>query len=180
MTHSRFFVLFVLGGALLTARVLGAPAKRPAKPVPKPAVKPATPKPAPITQATLGPVLKALGYPAEPHESYWRVKIEEEGRDYVYQIDLSFTQSREWLVGMAHLAPIADLTMVPSGPLLALLTENDGMVGMSFSYDRTNGRIMLNASAPTRGLDAAGVKKLVDGIRGRVIQTQGLWDSSKW
>jgi len=133
-----------------------------------------------VSAATLGATLKALGYAAEPHAGYQRVAIEEEGREYGYAVDLGFTQSGDSLVGMAHLAPIPDLTKVAAGPLLALLAQNDEMVGAYFSYDKVNGRLILNASAPARGLDAARVRRLVDGLRGTVLRTEGLWDTSRW
>ena len=160
---------------MIAAPVVGAPAK---KASPKPPAKPSTP-PA-ITPAILGATLKTLGYPARPEGTFQRVQIEEEGKEYGYLLDLSFSKSGEWLVCMAHLAAIPDLTAVKSGPLLTLLSQNEEMVGIYFSYDKVNGRVMLNSAVPAKGLDAAGVKRAVDGMRATVIRTEVLWDAAKW
>jgi hypothetical protein len=181
-SHPQFSKGRLLAAAVLAAAVgLGA-AAAPTRPAPRTPPRPA-PRPTPppvVTAATLPATLKALSYPAETHGQYQRIRIEEEGKEYGYFVDLSFTKSGEALVGMAHLAPIPDLTKVAAGPLLGLLAQNDEMVGAYFSYDKVNGRLILNASAPARGLDAARVRRLVDGLRGSVLRTEGLWDTSRW
>lgn len=152
----------------------GAASKKPAAPTPP--VKPAPPPP--VSPSTLAATLKALGYPAKAEGPYQQVKIEEE--KFGYTIDLGFTKSGEWLVCMAHLAPVGDLTAVKSTPLLNLLAANDSLLGMAFSYDRTNGRIMLNASIPSKGLDAARLQLLLERLQIAVHENQGLWDTSLW
>jgi hypothetical protein len=131
-----------------------------------------------VTRANLGAALKSLGYTPALHGEYQRLQVDEEG--YAYQIDLGLSQSGDWLVCMAHLAPIEDLTKVKSAPLLNLLTTNDTLLGMYFSYNQVNARIMLNASVPTRALAPVSVRSLVEGLKETVRQTRGLWDSSAW
>lgn len=177
---------FVLTLAMPAAPV-GAVQRRaapPRKPQPKPApAKPAPAKPSPappaaLTPTTLGAVLRDLGYKPAAHGAYQRIRVEEDG--YGYFIDFSLSGSGEWLVCMAHLAPIPDLTKVPPSPLLALLATNDSLLGMSFSYNRASGQLMLNAAAPNRGLGSAALRNLVGGMAKTVRDTQGLWDPERW
>lgn len=182
----RLFAAWTLAAAsvLPLSGALAAPARKPAPAGPAPR-KPATPAPpakpvAPpaVSPSTLAATLKTLGYPAKAEGPYQQVKIEEE--KFGYTIDLGFTKSGEWLVCMAHLAPVGDLTAVKSTPLLNLLAANDSLLGMAFSYDRTNGRIMLNASIPAKGLDAARLQLLLERLQIAVHENQGLWDTSLW
>jgi hypothetical protein len=155
-------------------------APRPAAPARKPASAPPTVARVPVrlTAVGLGPLLRGLGYLPEADGQYQRLKVDEPG--YGYKIDLSLSQSGEWLVCMAHLAEIPDLTKVPSNALLSLLTANDSLLGMSFSYDRANGRIMLNASVPNRSLDPTSVRSVIEGMKATVRNTQPVWDTSGW
>jgi hypothetical protein len=170
-----------------------APAARPAAPKPTPAKPPAgapapaaapapapqpAPKPAMITAAALGPALKEHGFEPEARGEFQRVRIEEEEFDYA--IDFSITRSGEWLIGVAHLAPIPDLTRVPSAPLLSLLSANDSLLGMYFSYDRERSQIVLNATVPARATRPEDLKGIIEGMRATIRQTQGLWDPSAW
>ena len=170
----------LLVAALASADGVAAPARKPAPRKPA-AAKPAPPvKPAPgvITSTTLAAALKRLGYPVKAEGPYQQIQIEEE--KFGYSIDLGFSKSGEWLVAMAHLAPVGDLTAVKSTPLLSLLAANDSLLGMAFSYDRTNGRVMLNASVPSKGLDSAGLQRLIQRLMVAVHENQGLWDTSLW
>jgi hypothetical protein len=168
-----------------------APAGKPSAPKPaaKPPVRPAAVKPAPpapippagarlLTPVTLASILKELGYAATAAGPYLRLQIKEEG--YSYPLDLSFSNSGAWLVVMAHLATVEDLTRVPATPLLALLSTNDSLLGMAFSYNRESGNIMLNAAVPNRSLDAAAIKNIVEGLKKTVRETEGLWDTHSW
>lgn len=155
----------------------------PAKTLPKKTVRPAKPalgSPAStaITSGTLAAALNRLGYTAKAEGPFQQIKIEEE--TFGYTIDLGFSKTGEWLVCMAHLAPVGDLTAVKSTPLLNLLAANDALLGMAFSYDRTNGRVMLNAAVPSKGLDATGLRMVLDRLQIAVHQNQGLWDTSHW
>ena len=177
--------LFLATGLLLTTTCSAAPARKPtpsAKPAAAP-VKPATPKPAPpvvISSSTLGKVLKELGYHAEAEDGVHRLKVEEPDQQYGYFIHLTVSKSGEWLVATAHLAPVPDLTKVPATPLLALLTQNDDLVGMAFAYQRAEGRVVLNATLPLRGLEPASIRNLVDAMKVTVRRTEGYWDPSRW
>ncbi|MFN3652286.1 MAG: type III secretion system chaperone [Armatimonadota bacterium] len=177
----------LLAAALLAVASAAAPAKKPQPK--KPAAKPATPKPAPavkpapkpveaITPASLGATLKSLGFEPVAQAPYQRLQVEEDG--YTYAIDLGFSKSGEWLVCMAHLASIPDLTALRAAPLLNLLATNDRLLGMSFSYERTNGRIMLNAALLARGLDPERLKRTIEELRQTVRDTDGLWNPEAW
>jgi hypothetical protein len=180
--------LFASLAALSPAAAAPRAPRRPAKVAPRPAAPPrkaasppvglAKPAPARLTVAGLGPLLRGLGYLPEAEGQYQRIKVDEPG--YGYKIDLSLSQSGDWLVCMAHLAEIPDLTKVPSNALLSLLTANDSLLGMSFSYDRANGRIMLNASLPNRSLDPGSVRNVIEGMKATVRNTQAVWDTSAW
>jgi hypothetical protein len=152
-----------------------APTKTAAKTPPAP-IKPSGSSG--VSPTTLASALKGIGYPARPEGPYQQVRIEEE--KFGYTIDLGFSKSGEWLVCMAHLAPVGDLTAVKSTPLLNLLAANDSLLGMAFSYDRINGRVMLNASVPAKGLDATGLRRLLERMQLAVHENQGLWDTSLW
>jgi hypothetical protein len=180
-------VLGLMGTAPAQGQPRGRPAGKPASA--RPALgggkKPGAPlkpsrvgAPAELNTAALGTMLKALGYGPTPEGAYHRVRVEEEG--YGYFIDFSLSKSGDWLVCMAHLAPIPDLTKLPSSPLLGLLAANDSLLGVCFSYDRVNGQIMLNASVPNRRLDAGSVRNLVEGMKSTIRETHGLWDPAAW
>src|SRR5687768_2028706 len=131
----------VVGAIMLVLNgVNAAPVRKPvpAKPAPKKAVAPTQPVSTAVTPSTLVSTLKGFGYVVKAEGPYQQIKIDEE--TFGYTIDLGFSKTGEWLVCMAHLAPVGDLTAVKSTPLLNLLAANDGLLGMSFSYDRTNGR----------------------------------------
>jgi len=157
------------------ARAKPRPPARSGAPSPKtaPAGRPPT-----LTAANLGGLLKSLGYAATPVGQYQRITVEEPG--YRYPIDLSLSKSGDWLVCMAHLAPVEDLTQLRPAPLMSLLSTNDHLLGMYFSYDRVNARIMLNAAVPNRYLDAASVRNILEGLKLTIRETRGLWDTSKW
>lgn len=155
------------------------PAARPANPgktapKAKPPAKAAPASPASVTTANLPAVLKSLGYPSKAVGPYQRIEVVEE--KYGYLIDMSFTRTGEWLVCMAHLAPIADLTRVRSASLLNLLSQNDSLLGMYFSYNRENAQLMLNASLPSRGLTPTDLHRMIEGLKLTVRRTEGLWD----
>lgn len=156
------------------------PRKSPVKPAPaRPAV--ATPPTTPavgITSVNLAPTLRALGFMPVPNGAYQRLRVEED--KYGYFIDVGVSPSGDWVVAMAHLATVPDLTKVPSAPLLALLGANDSLLGMAFSYDRVNGRLMLNATVPAHSLSPASLKNMVEGLRATVKKTDGLWDAAQW
>lgn len=160
--------------------VVAAPVRKPApaRPAPKKPVAPTQPVSMAVTPSNLASTLKGIGYVAKAEGPYQQIKIEEE--TFGYTIDLGFSKTGEWVVCMAHLAPVGDLTAVKSTPLLNLLAANDGLLGMSFSYDRTNGRVMLNAAIPSKGLDANGLRMVLDRLQIAVHQNQGLWDTSHW
>ena len=122
--------------------------------------------------------LKAAGFEPKQAGEYQQVQIEEE--KFGYLIDVSFSKSGEWLVLMAHLAQIPDLTTVPAPALLGLLSANDALLGMAFSYNRTTGQIMLNATVPNRNLDGGSLRNLIEGMRSTVREQQGLWDPTAW
>lgn len=187
----RAWPVVVVGGLAILASLplSGAPARKPParRSAPKPAAPakptatpapPRPPAPAPIAAATLGTTLKTLGYEPLPEEEYQRLKVEED--DFGYLIDLSVSKSGDWLVCMAHLETIPDLTKVPSAPLLALLSANDGQMGRYFSYNRTSGQVMLNAALPTRGLAPAELKSQIEAMKETVRETRGLWDPHHW
>jgi hypothetical protein len=196
--QARFSILPVIFYTLASSVILGtapvhgqtrrpplrkspAPRPAPAKPAPRsPARPPAAPPvrlPA-VTAANLGSILTSLNYKPVPNTPYQRLHVEEE--NYGYFIDLGVSKSGDWLVCMAHLAPIPDLTQVPPAPLLSLLSTNDSLLGMSFSYDRVNARIMLNATVPNRGLDPACIRSVIEGLKSTVRKTEGLWDPASW
>jgi hypothetical protein len=171
-------LLLLAGGSPAVAQAR-RPAPRRAAPRKPVSPKVAVPKPAgALSHANLGALLRSLGYRPEMAQQYQRIRVEEEG--YGYLVDLSLSKSGDWLVCMAHLAPIPDLTRVPASPLLTLLSTNDSLLGMYFSYDRVNARIMLNATVPNRSLDAASVRNIVEGLKATVRQTQALWDTASW
>jgi len=156
------------------------PAKAPARNIPAKAPPP-TVRPAlspPLTMVSLATALRAAGYEPAPSGRYQRLKIDE--GEFGYSVDLGLSDSGDWLVCMAHLAPIEDLTKVPSAPLLSLLATNDGLLGMYFSYNRPTGQVMLNAAVPNRGLTAVSLRNLLDGLKKTVRETRGLWDPQKW
>lgn len=155
------------------------PVKPAPKPAVKPAVKPAAPvEPPPLSPATLGAALQAIGFEAAVDGRYRRIHIDEER--FAYSVDFSLSESGDWLVCMAHLAPIEDLTKVPAQPLLSLLATNDRLLGMYFSYNRPTGQVMLNATVPNRGLTEVSLRNLVAGLRRTVKETHGLWDPARW
>src|SRR5262245_4115332 len=123
MMHPRILIPLALVAVAGTAAA--APVRRPAaKPAPRPASSAPRPAAAPsLTSASLGAALKGLGYEPKAEGQYQRVKVDE--GQFVYAIDLSLSGSGDWLVCMAHLAPIEDLTKVPASPLLSLLATND-------------------------------------------------------
>ena len=51
---------------------------------------------------------------------------------------------------------------------------------MSFSYDRVNGELMLNAALPRRGLVPAALKNTIEGMKATVRAKQDLWDTAHW
>lgn len=150
-------------------------AKAPAKPATK---TPAAPAPFVLGKANLAATLIAQGYHPEPRDPFQRLKIEEPA--YVYTIDLGFNRTGDWFVGMAHLAKIPDLTKVPSAPLLALLAQNDTLLGISFSYNREEGQIMLNGALPVKGLTPAALKAWIEGMKEVVRSKQSNWDTTQW
>ncbi len=168
--------------AIMLAAGVGAGAAG-AAPPPKPGARPTRPPAAPpsaLTPQSLTAALKSLGYKPTPHGAFQRVPVEEAGKPYGYAIDVGFSANKEWLVVLANLAPIPDLTKVPSTPLLALLTTNDSLLGMAFSYDRQSGRVMLNAAVPTRSASPGTLRSILDEVRAVVARTEGLWDPTHW
>ncbi len=131
-----------------------------------------------LTAATLVGSLRALGYQPTPNGQFQRLKVEEPG--YGYALDLGLSASGDWVVCLAHLAPVGDLTRVNSAPLLALLSRNDALLGMAFSYNRENARIMLNATVPNRAMDLASFRNVVEGVKRTVRETAGLWNTRDW
>ena len=161
--------------ALAAVPVAAAPARKPASRAAAPAKKPAV---ATVTSVNLGATLKGLGLATASQDGYQRLRVEEER--FSYLIDLRFSDSGEWLVCMAHLSPVPDLSKVPAAPVLALLSTNDNLLGMSFSYNRTTGQIMLNQTIPGKGLTPTSLRSHLEKLRAAVLQTQGLWDATKW
>jgi hypothetical protein len=51
---------------------------------------------------------------------------------------------------------------------------------MSFSYERVNGRIMLNATVPARVVDPPTLRNLLEQMQATVRRTEGLWDARRW
>lgn len=177
----RRWVLASLAAAMGSAAAAApkpAPVKKPpVKAPPAPPVAPTAPEVG-ITAVNLAPTLRALGYTPAPLEGYQRLEVKEDG--FSYPQDLQVSGSGDWVVVMAHLAEVPDLTKVRAAPLLALLGQNDKLLGMAFSYDASRGRIMLNASVPARTLTARSLQAIIEGLRATVRQTFGLWDTSQW
>jgi hypothetical protein len=194
-SYRAFTVALLVSGVtgLVALPLAGAPARKPPprRVPPKKSVTPTTPAPAPrpaaptppptaITAANLAAILKGQGYEPLAEGEYQRLKVEEEEQDYGYLVDLGLSKSGEWLVCMAHLETIPDLTKVPSPPLLALLAANDGQMGRYFSYNRASGQIMLNAALPTRALTPEALKSQIEAMKETVRDTRGLWDPHSW
>jgi hypothetical protein len=177
--HFRRLALSLTAAALLAAPAAAQTRKRrPAPTRPSPADRAPAAAPAKLTQPRLAALLKAAGYPPSAHGGYLRLRVDEPG--FGYFIDFSISKSGDWLVAMAHLAPIPDLTKVPGTPLLNLLALNDSLLGMSFSYNRSNARLMLNTTVPADTANAGTLRNMVAGIRSTVAQTQDLWDTTHW
>jgi hypothetical protein len=151
----------------------GTPAKAPVRGNPGPA--PAGQR---LTASAITGVLRGLGYQPRPYGPYQRIQVDEP--NYGYAIDVGLSASGDWLVCLASLAPVPDLTKIPSGPLLALLSRNDALLGMSFSYNAENARVMLNAAVPNRLLDPPSLRNLIEGIKKTVRSTEGLWNPQQW
>ena len=169
-----------LVAAALTVLV-SAPAPLHPAPKPRPAGAPpgAAPTPPPrLAAASLGPLLRRLGYEPLPQGRFQRIRFEEQG--YGYPVDVALTPRGEWLVCVAQLAPIPDLTKLPAPALLNLLAANDTMTGMAFSYDRAAAAIMLNATIPNRSVDGAILRSMLEAIRATVRRSEALWDPQKW
>lgn len=164
--------------AVAAAPAVAAPARKPAPHATAAAKKPAAAAPGSVTSANLGATLKGLGLATVSQEGYQRLRVEEER--FSYLIDLRFSDSGEWLVCMAHLSPVPDLSKVPAAPFLALLSTNDNLLGMSFSYNRTTAQIMLNETIPGKALTPTSLRVHLERLRATVLQTQGLWDATKW
>lgn len=174
---SPLWPLLLLLGCAPAAAAPATP--RTAHPAPRPAPRAAAPKaPAGVTPANLAATLKGLGLATVSQDGYQRLQVQE--AKFGYLVDLRFSESGEWLVCMAHLAPIPDLSKVPATPLLALLSTNDTLLGLSFSYNRASGQLMLNESLPAKGLTPAAIQTALQRLRGTVLETQGLWDPARW
>jgi hypothetical protein len=149
------------------------------RPAPSPPVAtPAAPAPTQLTTTALGHLLRVAGYEPRVEGEVHRLRVEEQ--EYAYLLDVSLSRSGAWLLCAAHLAPIPDLTRVPPGPLLALLSANDALVGMYFSYNRSEGQVMLNATLRNRGLDAADLRAVIEGMKDTIRERHGLWDARHW
>lgn len=164
---------FALGSLLCDASVSSS------APIRKKTVRPnSSPAITAITRQTLATNLRKIGYDPKAEGAYQRVKVQQE--KYEYTVDFNFSNDGYWLVAMAHLAPVPDLTRLRANPLLTLLSTNDELLGMYFSYDRVNGRIMLNSVMPVRGLDATALTNRLNLLRGTVVRTEALWDTAHW
>jgi hypothetical protein len=153
----------------------GGPARKPSAP---PKSTPPKPPPQGVTAANLPALLRTAGYRPVAQGALQRVQVEEQA--YGYFIDVTLSKTGDWLACMAHLAPVPDLTKVAAQPLMNLLSANDAMLGMYFSYDRVNARVMLNAAIPARGLNADALRSILESLKGAVRETQPLWDTAGW
>lgn len=159
----------LLGGGLVAGLALPASAAPP----------PAADAP-PLTIEKLSSLVAAAGLHAMRRGDLLQIEIDEKEAGYKAMLELQPSERGEWLHLRLHLAPVEDLTRLPSAPLLNLLAANDRLLGMAFAYHGPGGRLLLHASVPGYGLNAGAVAAMVEGIRRTALETHGLWDTSRW
>jgi hypothetical protein len=136
-----------------------------------------------LTDESLKTMLSNMGY--EPEEikatdgsKIYRVTIEKDDWKFVVNFSISPDKSYVWQVAL--LKTIPDPDKVPAAPLLKMLSENDEIGPVFFSYSPNTKRFYLNAGLENRGVTPARFRKELDRLTGHIKRTAALWDPARW
>jgi hypothetical protein len=145
---------------------------------------PGVPEPGKLTVASLEKMLTDLGYDFKKSTStdgkrtYFGLVVKQD--NFTFVIDLSLDEQGSKLWFSCPLRTMEHPEKVKSERLWKLLEENDAIMPMSFSYDRSNSRFYLNLAVDNRGLTAKVLREELDRAMGVIRRTYAIWDSYQW
>jgi hypothetical protein len=100
--------------------------------------------------------------------------------NFRYIIDISLQDAGATVYFSCPLKKIGEPEKVPADKLLALLSKNDDMAPMAFSYDASRKQMFLNYQIENHDLTPARMQGELDKVKHVLNSTYALWDTSKW
>jgi uncharacterized protein (TIGR03067 family) len=128
----------------------------------------------PATSEQLGELLRGIGYqPKSLAPEIWQATVRRDGWDVHVMVSLSGDGERVWLE--CKFAVIDNPEIIPSKAWFNLLAANERIGPAYFAFDRTDNRVHLFKAFDNLGIDAARLKKEIDGFDAIVRKTQNVW-----
>jgi hypothetical protein len=140
--------------------------------------------PGKLTDATLEKMLEDLGYSprksvsADGKRTWYNLVIKQDTFTYIVDVSLDTEGKKVWF--SCPLRKLEAPEKVKVERLWKLLEENDNLLPMSFSYDRSNKRFYLNHSMDNRGITARVLREDIDAVLGVMRRTYPLWNTQEW
>ena len=152
------------------------------RPVPP---RPPAPAPGPITQVTLGQLLRDAGYtPTQKNDAWYTIPVDILGASK-YPLDVSLSESGEKLWLHVHLGSVPDAARVPPAALARLLQLNDGGPA-HFIFRRCEtcaplkDKLYMTLAMDNRGVSPAVFKATLEKFIEEIRATRDAWLVQRW
>jgi hypothetical protein len=137
-----------------------------------------------LNDEQLSALIKGLGYTEKTSKSS-DGKVTYHSLDFTvvnfrYIIDISLQEQGTAVYFSSPLKRIGEPEKVPAEKLFALLSKNDDITPMFFSYDASGKQLYLNYQIDNRDLTSARMMTALDRLKHVLSSTAPLWDTSKW
>jgi len=178
-------------GVLLTGLVLGltpvrtrADEKPPEKP---PVAVPVTVAEGELTLSSLKVMLDGLAYDeivankSDKGEVVgYMVKMTRDNWTFAVNVFPSAWGGNKYIEFSAWLGKVPDPANVPSKVLLGLLTANDKVYPLTFTYSEKWTQFKIFGTIPNKNVQAKDVRKMMDNTTNAIKEYAPLWSSSRW
>jgi hypothetical protein len=173
-----------LAAALVPAAFMGAGQANAAEPE---SAKPDAVKPAEdgrLSDEALLSMLKGLGYnptvskSADGKITFYR--LDKTVANFRYIIDVSLQEGGKTVAFSCPLKRVGEPEKVPAEKLWAMLSKNDEIYPMFFSFEKSRKQFFLNHQIDNRDLTAERLGEVLDAVKHQVNATASVWDTTNW
>lgn len=133
-----------------------------------------------LTTESLGTMLENLGYEVKPWDNKkgYGVTWKQDTWTFYANASVSTNGGVLWLV--MPLGNVEDPAKAKLAAVFGLLTENDAIGPLHFSYNTSNKRLYLNDPVPNVGVTPARLRKELEDMAAVLKRTEPMWDTAKW
>lgn len=137
-----------------------------------------------LTDEGLLKLLKGLGYEptvtksADGSITYHR--IDKTVGNFRYIMDVSLQEKGRYIAFSCPLKRVGEPEKVPADKLWAVLSKNDEIQPMAFSYAASMKQFFLNLQIDNDGVTPARMQNQLDQLRHTLQSTSTVWDTSRW